>query len=158
MSDSVRPHRRQPPRLLCPWDSPGRTVERVAISFSSAWKWKVKVKLLSRVWPSATPWTAAHQAPPAMGFSRQEYWSGVLLPSPMWMLTAPKYQSPVLLNMKCLFFSIFLLSGNDTVVPLLFRPNTRWTFWLVSFPHLQSIKSSHPPQSLVTFEILLNIY
>ena len=61
---------------------PARTPEWVAISFSSAWKWKVKVKSLSRVWPSVTPWTAAFQAPPSMGFSRQEYWSGVPLPSP----------------------------------------------------------------------------
>ena len=60
-----------------------RTLEWVAISFSNAWKWKVKVKLLSRVWLFATPWTAAHQAPPSMGFSRQEYWSGVPLPSPL---------------------------------------------------------------------------
>ena len=50
-----------------------RILEWVAISFSSAWKWKVKVKSLSHVRPSATPWTAAHQAPPSMGFSRQEY-------------------------------------------------------------------------------------
>ena len=47
-----------------------RTVEWVAISFSNAWKWKVKVKSLSRVRLCATPWTAAHQAPPSMGFSR----------------------------------------------------------------------------------------
>ena len=53
-----------------------RTLECVAISFSSAWKWKVKVKSLSRVRLLATPWTAAYQAPPSMGFSRQEYWSG----------------------------------------------------------------------------------
>ena len=58
-----------------------RTLEWVAISFSNAWKWKVKVKLLSHVWLLATPWAAAHQAPPPMGFSRQEYWSGVPLPS-----------------------------------------------------------------------------
>ena len=58
-----------------------RTLEWVAISFSNAWKWKVKVKSLSRVRLLATPWTAAHQAPPFMGFSRQEYWSGVPLPS-----------------------------------------------------------------------------
>ena len=58
-----------------------RTLEWVAISFSNAWKWKVKVKSLSRVRLPATPWTAAHQAPPSMGFSRQEYWSGVPLPS-----------------------------------------------------------------------------
>ena len=59
-----------------------RTLEWVAISFSSASKWKVKVKSLSRVWFFATPWTAASQAPPFMGFSRQEYWSGMPLPSP----------------------------------------------------------------------------
>ena len=59
-----------------------RTLEWVAISFSNAWKWKVKVKSLSRIRLLATPWTAAYQAPPATGFSRQEYWSGVPLPSP----------------------------------------------------------------------------
>ena len=61
-----------------------RTLEWVVISFSNAWKWKVKVKLLSRVWLLATPWTAAYQAPPSMGFSGQQYWSGVPLPSPSW--------------------------------------------------------------------------
>ena len=60
-----------------------RTLEWVAISFSNAWKWKVKMKLLSRARLLATPWTAAYQAPPSMGFSRQEYWSGVPLPSPV---------------------------------------------------------------------------
>ena len=59
-----------------------RTLEWVAISFSNALKWKVKVKSLSRLRLLATPWTAAFQAPPSMGFSRQEYWSGVQLPSP----------------------------------------------------------------------------
>ena len=58
-----------------------RTLEWVAISFSNAWKWKGKVKSLSHVWLLATPWTAAYQAPPSLGFSRQEYWSGVSLPS-----------------------------------------------------------------------------
>ena len=58
-----------------------RTLEWVAISFFNAWKWKVKVKSLSRVWLLATPSTAAYQAPPSMGFSRQEYWSGVPSPS-----------------------------------------------------------------------------
>ena len=59
-----------------------RTLEWVAISFSNAWKWKVKVKSLSRVRLLATPWTVAYQAPLPMGFSRQEYWSGLPLPSP----------------------------------------------------------------------------
>ena len=61
-----------------------RTLEWVAISFSNAWKWKVKVKSLSCVRLLATPWTAAHQAPLSMGLSRQEYWSGVPLPSPTY--------------------------------------------------------------------------
>ena len=60
-----------------------RTLEWVAISFSSAWKWKVKGKSLSRVRLFETPWTAAFQAPLSMGFSRQEYWSGVPSPS-LW--------------------------------------------------------------------------
>ena len=68
-----------------------RTLEWAAISFSNAWKWKVKVKSLSRVQLSATPWTAAHQAPLSMGFSRQEYWSGLPLPSPyIYMLICTK--------------------------------------------------------------------
>ena len=80
------------PRDGCPPGSPVpgilqvRTLEWVAISFSSAWKWKVKVKSLSRVLLLVTPWTAAYQAPPFMGFSRQEYWSGVPLPSPVRLL------------------------------------------------------------------------
>jgi len=67
-----------------------RTLEWVAISFSNEWKWKVKVKLLSRVRLFETLWTAAHQTPPSMGFSRQEYWSGVPLPSPEWGWADPK--------------------------------------------------------------------
>ena len=62
------PHRQQPTRLPHPWDSPGKNTEWVAISFSNAWKWKVKVKSLSRVQLFSTPWTAAYQAPPPMGF------------------------------------------------------------------------------------------
>ena len=76
-----------PPGSAVPGILQARTLEWVAISFSNAWKWKVKVKLLSRVRLFATPWTAAHQAPPSMGFSRQEYWSGLPLPSPWSSLT-----------------------------------------------------------------------
>ena len=71
-----------PPGSPVPGILQARTLEWVAVAFSNACKWKVKVKLLSRVRVLATPWTAAHQAPPSMGFSRQEYWSGVPLPSP----------------------------------------------------------------------------
>ena len=61
-----------------------RILEWIAISFSSAWKWKVKVKSLSHVRLLVTPWTAAYQAPLSMGFARQEYWSGVPSPSPKY--------------------------------------------------------------------------
>ena len=71
-----------PPGSPVPGILQARTLEWVAISFSNAWKWKVKVRSFSRVRLLATPWTAAYQAPPSMGFSRQEYWSGVPLPSP----------------------------------------------------------------------------
>ena len=72
-----------PPGFPVPGNLQARTLEWVAISFSNAWKWKVKVKSLSRVWLLfATPWTAASQAPPSLGFSKQEYWSGMPLPSP----------------------------------------------------------------------------
>ena len=73
-----------PPASAVPGILQARTLEWVAISFSNAWKRKVKVKLLSRVRLLATPWAAAHQAPPSMGFSRQEYWSGLPLPSPRY--------------------------------------------------------------------------
>ena len=71
-----------PPGSPVPGVLQARTLEWVAIAFSNVWKWKVKVKSLSRVQLLATPWTTAYQAPPSMGFSRQEHWSGVPLPSP----------------------------------------------------------------------------
>ena len=75
-----------PPGSPVPGIFQARTLEWGVIAISSAWKCKVKVKSLSRVRLSATPWTAAYQAPPSMGFSRQEYWSGVPLPYPACML------------------------------------------------------------------------
>ena len=103
-------------RLLCdPIDSsppgssvPGilqaRTLEWIAISFSNAWKWKLKVKLLSHVRFFTTPWTAAYQAPPSMGFSRQEYWSGVPLPSLMCVYKLIQYMIKILENLLALAF------------------------------------------------------
>ena len=82
MSDSVRPHRWQPTRLLCPWDSPGKNTG-VGCHFLLQC---VKVKSFSRIRLLAPPWTSAYQAPLSMGFSRQEYWSGLPLPSPSFFL------------------------------------------------------------------------
>ena len=75
---TLRPHRRQLTRLPRPWDSPGKNTG-VGYHFLLQC---VKVKLLRPVQLLVTPWTAAYLAPPSMGFSRQEYWSGVPLPSP----------------------------------------------------------------------------
>ena len=75
-----------PPGSPVPWTPQARTLEWVAISLSDAWNWKVKVKSFSRVRLLATLWTAAYQAPQSMGVSRQEYWSGVPLPSPSYNL------------------------------------------------------------------------
>ena len=76
-----------PPGSPVPGILQTRTLEWVAISFSNAWKWKVTVKSLSRLQLLATAWTAAYQAPPSIGFSRQEYWRGVPLPSPIYLST-----------------------------------------------------------------------
>ena len=75
VSNSVWPHRRQPTRLPHPWDSPGKNTGVGCHCLLQCMK--VKVKLLSRARLLATPWTAAYQAPPSMGFSRQEYWSAI---------------------------------------------------------------------------------
>ena len=84
------PADRSPPGSPVPGILQARTLEWGAISFSKGWNWKVKVKSFSRVQLLATPWTVANQAPLSMGFSRQEYWSGVPLPSPQHVY---QYQS-----------------------------------------------------------------
>ena len=86
MSDSVQPRRRQPTRLPVPGILQARTLEWVAISFSNAIKVKSEIEVAQSCPTLATPWTAAYQVPPSMGFSRQEYWSGVPLPSPKSIL------------------------------------------------------------------------
>ena len=85
--DSVRPHRGQPTRLLCLWDSPGKNTG-VDCHFLLQC---MKVKSLSHARLLATPWTAAYQAPPSMGFSRKECWSGMPLPSPILLLVFSNY-------------------------------------------------------------------
>ena len=99
-----------PPGSPVPGILQARTLEWGAIVFSNAWKWKVKVKLLSRVRLLATPWTVAFQAPPSMGFSRQEYWSGVPLPSAVDMLMI--LYSPLVFIYFATVFFFFILSGN----------------------------------------------
>ena len=97
-----------PPGSPVPGILQARTLEWVAISFSNTWKWKVKVKLLSCVRLLATPWTAAYQAPPSMGFSRREYWSGALY----YMPTDIIFSHPRILQVWELLWSPFCIQEN----------------------------------------------
>ena len=111
-----------PPVSPVPGILQARTLEWVAISFSNARKWKVKVKLFSGVWLLATPWTAAHQAPPSMGFSRQEYWSGVPLPSPVVFAFAVKQKKKSYCQDQCqgaYTFWFFFLEFYDFMIVLI---------------------------------------
>ena len=120
-----------PPGPAVPGILQARTLERVAISSSNAWKWKVKVKSLSRVRLLATPWTAAYQAPLSMGFSKQEYWSGVPLPSPddvarnRFSLSSPFFHLPASSN-SIYSFNAWALR--------------RTKLWIRQDPYLQEVK------------------
>ena len=105
-----------PPGSPIPGILQARTLEWVAISSSKAWKWKVTVKSLSHIWLVETPWTAAYQAPPSMGFSRQEYWSGVPLPSPL--------ELAALVNIPAQMFSC--LSSFVKIIILSLFPHLLW--------------------------------
>ena len=107
MSDSVLPHRQQPTRLCRPWDSPGNNTG-VGCHFLLQC---VKVKSLSHVRLFATPWIAAYQAPPSMGFSRQEYWSGLPLPSPRRPYLMFFFFFKVLILEVCCCYKIVYLEG-----------------------------------------------
>ena len=113
-----------PAGLSVPGILQARILEWVAISFSNAWKWKLKVKLLGRVRLLATPWTAAYQAPPSTGFSRQEYWSGVPLSI---CLSCCKWYYFILLNDWVVFHCIYV---SHLVYPFIFP----WTFRLLLCP------------------------
>ena len=115
-----------PPASPVPGILQVRTLEWVAISFSNAWKWKVKVKSLSRVWLLATPWTAAYQAPLSMGFSRQEYWSGLPLPS---LLSIGNEFPELFFIWKSIYFS-FIFTGAISNCPLFLPCSILDTFWL----------------------------
>ena len=122
-----------PPGSPVPGILQTRTLEWVAISFSNAWKWKGKVKLLSRVWLLATPWTAAHEAPPPMGFSRQEYWSWVPLPSPLHVTAGAKGHH-------------LSFSGGNLVRSFPSSAQLVGSLWLIPFP--QNVELSLTPYSL----------
>ena len=123
-----------PPGSPVPGILQARTLEWVAISFSNAWKWKVKVKSLSRVRLLATPWTAAYQAPLLMGFSRQEYWSGVPLPSPSSLITTGQMSlsKPETSMFQTSGFTRASILVVDSVYSFSFSVKVIW--WWISFP------------------------
>ena len=125
-----------PPGSPVPGILQARTLEWVAISFSNAWKWKGKVKSLSHVWLLATPWTAAYQAPPSMGFSRQECWSGLPLPLQYNVNTSLPcdliYTQVLGLGYGCLWGIIILLAWLDIgIIYLLglYVLRETWSLW-----------------------------
>ena len=105
-----------PPGAAVPGILQARTLEWGATSFSNAWKWKVKVKSLSHVRLLATPWTAAHQAPLSMGFSRQEYWRGVSLLSPNTLTT----------TLKCLRIHLHSSGKTFAISRIILTPSFPW--------------------------------
>ena len=128
----MQPHRRQPTRLPHPWNSPGKNTG-VGCHFLLQWmKVKMKVKSLNRIQLLATPWTAAYQAPPPMGFPRQEYWSGVPLPSPpyLWLTLF----SPITVLQLCCFGSIFPFK--DMVFPVVIYKRESWAIIRLSTKEL----------------------
>ena len=109
MSDSVRPHRQQPTRLPRPWDSPGKNIGVGCHFLLQCRKGKTESEVTQSCPTPATPWTAAYQPPPSMGFSRQEYWSGVPLPSPLSRLRPNKRFSNIRIKSKNCVLDSFLL-------------------------------------------------
>ena len=141
MSDSVRPHRRQPTRLSHPWDSPGKNTGVGCHFLLQCMKVKSESEVTQSCSTVATPWTAAYQAPLSLGFSRQEYWSGVPLPSPYASTAA--YSALVVLGLGCshcgMFFP-FLFSSSHTTRPL---PQPQYTACMLA-KSLQSCSTLRP--------------
>ena len=123
-----------PPGSPVPGILQARILEWVAISFSNAWKWKVKVKSLSHVRLLVTSWTAAYQAPPSIGFSRQEYWSRVPLPSSFFDLHNPNFlcEATLLFSAMWFWWSWSFLNPRLALIGLsqLEYPHF-WSKWLV---------------------------
>ena len=141
-----------PPGSPVPGILQARTGEWVAIYFSNAWKWKVKVKSLSRVRLLVTPWTAAYQAPPSMGFSRQEYWSGVPLPSLHICVNQPLF----LLWLSLVWSDVGDLSCCGEVLRL-----GAWFSWGEDWLHLDTChcsRASSRDQECLLFAHLLYVF
>ena len=137
---TLRPQRRQPTRLPRPGILQARTLEWVAISFSNAWKWKVKVKSLSRARPSTTPWTLAHQA--SLSFS-----------NPWILLKLMSIESVMPSNHLILCHPLFLLPSIFPIIRVFSNESAlciRWPkYWSFSF----SISPSNEYSGLISFRM-----
>ena len=151
MSDSVWPHRWQPTRLLCAWDTPGKN-NGVGCHFILQFMHAYMLSLFTHVWLCTMLWTAAHKAPPSTGFSRQESWSGLPLPSPekykpillfFGTLHSDAYIFPFLLCFSLLFFLQLFVRPPQTAI-LLFFISFPWG-WSWSLSPVQC----HKPPSIV---------
>ena len=98
MSDPVPPHRWEPTRLPRPWDSPGKNTGVGCHFLLQCMKVKSESEVTQSCLTLTTPWPAAYQAPPSMGFSRQEYWSGLPLPSPCESITIFKFRDSLVVQ------------------------------------------------------------
>ena len=108
MSDSLRPHRWQPTRLPCPWDSPGKNTGVGCHFLLQCMKVKSESEVSQSCPTLAILWTAAYQAPPSMGFSKQKYWSGVPLPSPISITNYPQILTDLSITS---YFVLFILKS-----------------------------------------------
>ena len=135
-----------PPSSPVPGILQARILEWVAISFSNAWKWKVKMKLLSRPRLLATPRIAAYQAPPSMGFSRQEYWSGVPLPSLIYIYQIYIYRH-IYGNVICNSPKL------DTILISFIRWMVKWT---VAHPYQKILLCNGKEQTIDTYRMTLH--
>ena len=152
----MQPHRQQPTRLPCPWDSPGKNTGVGCHFLLQCMKLKSESEVLSRVRLLATPWTAAYQAPTFMGFSRQEYWSGVPLPSPTISHSLLKFlsiESVIVSNYLILCLPLLLLPSVFPSIRIFSNElalRIRWTkYWGFSF----SISLSNEYSGLISFRI-----
>ena len=135
-----------PPGSPIPGILQTRTLEWVAISFSNASKWKVKVKSLSCVRLFTTPWTSAHQAPPSMGFSRQEYGRRVPLPSPDPPPRVMQIETKIIKwdLIKLTNFHTANYKQGETTILRMGENNSKWNNW--QRINLQNIQATHSTQ------------
>ena len=156
MPDSVRPRRWQPTRLPCPWDSPGKNTGVGCHFLLQCMKVKSESKVAQLCLTLATPWTAAYQAPLSMGFSRQKYWSGMPLPSPVTSLVLNYFINGSL----CLFSGSLCLSPTlqDCPLPLLSASGNHKSdllcsklFFIFWFSHISEITHTQNLSSSVMY-------